>query len=287
MKEVDDMNFAQLLDSANAFLEKSSLNHVSEEDALRPDLIGMKIYDEPIFGVASADSLLFEQLKSPEVVHPESMLPTDWLPEAKSVISFFLPFTETVKRSNAQTKDKASDEWLHARIEGQMMLEALGQYLCESLDREGYSAVFPTTDPRMRIIMPNVSNWSERHVAYACGLGTFGISRGLITKKGMAGRFGSIVTTAVLPVTEHEYSDPFEDCIMCGKCQKNCPVNAIDIKKGVISGKDQAICAPYIQDSYLPPHGPNNRVRYGCGKCQVNVPCESGIPLLKKKHSKD
>ncbi len=272
------MDFDRLIGSAKDFSEKSSLNHVAEEDALREDLAGMRIYEEPLFGVAAADSPMFMQFRSPDVVHPEALLPTDWLDGAKSVLSFFLPFTEAVKRSNAKDRDKASDEWLHARIEGQVMLEALGKYLCDLLEKDGYAAVFPTTDERFRIIAPNISNWSERHVAYACGLGTFGLSRGLITKKGMAGRFGSIITTADLPATVHEYSDPFEYCTMCGKCQKNCPVNAIDKSKGVADGKDQSLCNPYVYASYLPPHGPNNRVRYGCGKCQVNVPCESGIP---------
>jgi len=281
------MDFMQLQEMAKDFLKKSPLNFVSKEDAIRPELAGMKIYEEPIFGAAAADSSLFFDFKKPEVVHPEAMLPSDWLPEAKSVISFFLPFTEQVKRSNAADGSKASDEWLHARIEGQMMLEELGRYLCGLLKAEGEQAVFPTTDSGLRIISPVISNWSERHVAYACGLGTFGVSRGLITKKGMAGRFGSVVTSAVFPATEHEYSDPFEYCIMCGKCQQNCPVQAIDIKKGVINGKDQTICAPFIRESHLPPHGVNQRVRYGCGKCQVNVPCENGIPLKRNKKDAD
>ena len=277
------MDLAKITDAAKEFVEQNTLNYISEEDAIRPDLIGMRIYDEPLIGIAAADSPLFLQLKEPGVVHPEAFLPADWLPGAKSVLSFFLPFTEAVKHSNAQHRETASDEWLHARIEGQMMLEALGHHLCEVLQEDGYSCVFPTTDARFRIIEPCISNWSERHAAYVCGLGTFGISRGLITKKGMAGRFGSIITSAVLPVTQHEYSDPFEYCILCGKCQKNCPAGAIDMSRGVVHGKDQSVCASVVSASYLPPHGPNGRVRYGCGKCQVNVPCESGIPRRQNK----
>ena len=275
------MDFETLQKSALSFCETTPLNFVAEEDALRPDLAGMKIYEEPIFGAASADSPLFQTLKQPGVVHPDAWLPTDWLPEAKSVISFFLPFTDVVKRTNNMERNVASDEWKHARIEGQIMLNAMGKYICEQLEKAGHSAVFPTTDPRFYRIEPLISNWSERHIAYVCGLGTFGISRGLITRKGMAGRFGSVITSAEFPSTPHAYSNPFEYCILCGACQKKCPVDAIDIKKGVIHGKDQAICTPFVRSTYLPPHGPNQRVRYGCGKCQVDVPCESGIPLRK------
>ena len=271
------MDLSRLQEFAETFLEENPLNHVLSEDALRNDLAGMRIYDAPLLGVAAADSPMFLEWKKPEVVHPEAWMPQDWLDGAMSVISFFLPFTEQVKRSNIGG-ERASDEWLHVRIEGQMTLNALGRGLCELLEQAGEKAVFPTTDPRFSLLTPVISNWSERHAAYVCGLGTFGLSKGLITQKGMAGRFGSVITTAELPPTEHEYSNPFEYCIMCGKCQQNCPVNAIDVEKGVVHGKDQSICAPYIAASHLPPHGPNKRVRYGCGKCQVNVPCASRNP---------
>ena len=53
----------------------------------------------------------------------------------------------------------------------------------------GNSSVSGNTDK----VGDYASNWSERHVAYVCGLGTFGC-QGLITSKGLAGRFGSIIT---------------------------------------------------------------------------------------------
>lgn len=136
----------------------------------------------------------------------------------------------------------------------------------------------PTTSGKLRMITPYISTWSERHTAYAAGLGTFGISKGLITKKGMAGRFGSVITDAEFEADIRPYSKPFEYCTMCGACMMKCPVGAIDKSKGCALGKDQLICGPYVSGSHLPPHGPNRRIRYGCGKCQCGVPCESGIP---------
>lgn len=38
-----------------------------------------------------------------------------------------------------------------------------------------------------------------------CGLGIFGLSKGLITSKGIAGRFGSIVTELQIIPNEREY----------------------------------------------------------------------------------
>ena len=146
------------------------------------------------------------------------------------------------------------------------------------LEKEGFASVCPTTSENFRNITPYISNWSERHAAYAAGLGTFGLSKGLITEKGMAGRFGSVITDAEFSPTIRPYSDPFEYCTMCGACMMRCPAGAIDKSKGCALGKDQLICGPYLSGSRLPKHGPNERVRYGCGKCQVGVPCENGIP---------
>ncbi|MBR0026034.1 MAG: epoxyqueuosine reductase [Clostridia bacterium] len=273
------MTVTELLELAARFLEENSLNYLAQEDALRPELAGLRIYDAPIAGVAAADSPLFESFRTPGIVHPEMMLPTDFLPQAKSVISFFVPFTEEVRRSNRTPRERASDEWMHARVEGQNTLSALGKYLTKAMEERGCAAVFPMADPRFHLIEPTVSNWSERHVAYACGLGTFGISRGLITKKGMAGRFFSIITEEELPVTEHDYRDPFAYCILCGACERMCPAGAIDTKRGVIHGKDQMKCKAFLQETTLQPQGSIKRAQYGCGKCQVNVPCEHGIPL--------
>jgi epoxyqueuosine reductase QueG len=106
-----------------------------------------------------------------------------------------------------------------------------------------------------------------------CGLGTFGLSKGLITSKGIAGRFGSIITSLYLPPNKREYEEIYEYCSMCGACVKKCPVNAISIEKG----KNHIICSKFLNqtvEKYKP--------RYGCGKCQVGVPCESMIPKQRK-----
>ena len=270
------MDFELLKKKITDFLLGCPLNYVPEEDAIRPELAGMQIYDEPLFGVADVNDPLFEELRKEGIVGEAFDLPHKWLDNPVSVLSFFLPFTEQVKVSNRKG-DVASDEWLHARIEGQQMMNKLGEYVKELLISEGFDTAFPTTDSRFHLANPYCSNWSERHVAYIAGLGTLSLSKGIITKKGMAGRLGSVITTAKLPVTMREYSSPFEYCIMCGACQKNCPVNAIDMSKGVEKGKNHEICSPFVGKKF-PPNGPNNIVRYGCGKCQVGVPCESKIP---------
>ncbi len=274
------MDYGKLVEEASVFLKECPGNYISEEEAAREEIAGMRIYDDPLFGAASADDPMFAELKTPGIVGPDVFLPADWLKEAKSVLSFFLPFTERVRASNRGNGKRASDEWLHARIEGQEMMNQFGAYICQMLEEEGFLALYPAADARFHMIAPYASNWSERHTAHICGLGTFSLSKGLITEKGMAGRFGSVITNAVLPITERKYSSPFAYCIMCGKCEKNCPAHAIDTKKGVINGKDQVVCEAYVNGS-KGANGPTGKIRYGCGKCQVDVPCESRIPGIR------
>ena len=285
------MTKQELINKIIEFVKNSPDNYVSEEDAIYPRLAGMKMYETPIVEFASADDELFyKEFKKEGIIHPEYMAPQEWLPNSKTVISFFIPFTEEVKASNRCKVDEpyepgvqptCSAEWLHARIEGQAFLNKITDYIQEILENEGFETVCPTTSGKLRMITPYISTWSERHAAYAAGLGTFGLSKGLITRKGMAGRFGSVITTAEFEPTIRPYSDPFEYCTMCGACMVRCPSGAIDKSKGCALGKDQLICGPYINGNRLPPHGPNKRIRYGCGKCQVSVPCENGIPKRK------
>lgn len=273
------------------FVEKSEDNFVSDEDAIYPNLAGMKIYEVPLVGFARADDELFiTEFKKKGIIHPEYMTPLEWLPGSKTVISLFLPFTKEIKNSNRNKIDepyesgipqRCSAEWLHARIEGQIFLNKITDYIQSILENEGFETICPTTSGKLHMITPYISTWSERHAAYTAGLGTFGLSKGLITQKGMAGRFGSVITNAEFEADIRPYSEPFEYCTMCGACMMKCPVSAIDQARGCALGKDQLICGPYVSGSKLPPHGSNQRVRYGCGKCQSGVPCESGIPPQK------
>ncbi len=274
-----------LISKAAQFTEESPLNYVSKDDAIREELVGLKMFEAPLLGFGAADDAMFTELKKKEAVGPQFMLPNQWLDGAKTVVSFFVPFSEQVKKSNYSDDGFASAEWVHARIEGQKFIVALSKYLQETLEAEGYRAVVPSCDERFHSVsawkegqegvwkdVSFASNWSERHVAFVCGLGTFGLSKGLITEKGMAGRIGSVVTDAPFEITERLYTEIYEYCIQCGLCIKRCPVHAITAEKG----KDHTVCAPYVSKAAAP-FAP----RYGCGKCQTNVPCESRNPKVR------
>lgn len=167
------------------------------------------------------------------------------------------------------------------------MIDRVNERILQVLEAEGHLAVSPVRSDRFlareeereRIY---TSNWSERHVAYVCGLGTFGLSKGLITKKGVAGRFTSIVTSLRLTPDVRPYTGLYEYCSLCGACARNCPARAISLE----SGKDHVPCSRFVNttiDRYNPPGTPARRnKRYGCGKCQVRVPCEARIPPPQK-----
>src|ERR1035437_3878346 len=76
----------------------------------------MRIYDQPLLAVASVEDVLWEKLKQPEVVGPAHLSPTEWLSGARSVVSYFLPFTEPVRLAN-RTQDWPATEWLYGRYE--------------------------------------------------------------------------------------------------------------------------------------------------------------------------
>jgi epoxyqueuosine reductase QueG len=178
-----------------------------------------------------------------------------------------------------------SERWARSRFFGEEFNCKLRIHLAEALTKEGYPSVAPERLPGFGYQQSErfglASNWSERHVAFIAGHGTFGLSDALITRWGKAVRFGSAVTHINLPVTEREYGDDhFAWCLWyakgtCGACAKRCPVNAIT----TINGHDKQACFDYIRGTTTPYASRT----YGtgatpCGLCQVGIPCEERVP---------
>ena len=245
-------------DIAN-FTRYNSQNFVDELDM-------MQIWDQPLVGVADASDPMWEKLKEPQIVGPDHLTPKEWLPGAESVISYFLPFTKHIRSSN-KFKGKPSTEWLYGRYEGEMFNNALRLKIVDLIEAHGGNALAPALDERF-MITDHRSNWSERHVAFISGLGTFGLSRSLITSLGTAGRYGSVIVDLKFEPNPRKYQE-FEDyCSKCFKCIERCPVGAI-----TEMGKDIESCSQYLFKILE-----SNKPRYACGKCQTGVPCEYRKP---------
>ncbi|MHB1418352.1 MAG: 4Fe-4S binding protein [Bacillota bacterium] len=236
---------------------------------------GMKIYDKPLIAFASADDPLFEQLKEPDIVWTEHISPGEWLDQSKSVISYFMPFTKNIRESN-RAEGLPSEEWVSSRIDGEAFNDMMRAALEDQVKKLGWRGVAPVIDSRFKMDLKVGfrSNWSERHVAYIAGLGTFGLHRNLITARGCTGRFGSVVTTLALTPTQRPYTRHDEYCPWlvkgeCGACIDRCPVDAIPT-----NDKGKALCNYQMFNVVQPIFKP----RLGCAKCQITVPCETGIP---------
>ena len=253
------MDVRQVEEWVRYFWQNSELNVTAEWN----DLV---LFEEPLVAVADARDPMFVRLQEETAVGAGHFLPAQWLDGARSVISYFLPFSAAVRTAN-RNPGLPAREWLYGRIEGEVFNKALASFLTDKLRREGYAAVNPSADERFQVVERR-SNWSERHVAHVAGLGTFSLNASLITVKGAAGRLNSVVTSAVLAPTVRNYQSFDEYCTHCGACIRRCPPLAVDE-----SGKDHTVCGSYLERVMT-----RFRPRYGCGKCQTAVPCEAGIP---------
>ena len=260
------MLLTDIQEKINRFVLASPKNSVEALETLSTtptSYARMQIWELPLLGVASAVDPMWDILKKPEVVGPHHKSPNEWLPGAKTVISYFLPYTERIRTAN-RIKNVTATEWLYGRWEGEMFNEALRAFIVELVEKNESQALAPLLDKRYEISNLR-GNWSERHAAFVAGLGTFSLSRSMITTLGSAGRFGSVIVDFYLEPTQRKYTQIDEYCLKCGACARRCPPHAIDE-----TGKDNAICKDHIDK--------DKETRYGCAKCQAGVPCEAGIP---------
>lgn len=244
-----------------------------------PEGDNMRIWDAPLVGVAAAADPLFATLKRAEVVGPIHENAEFWLAGARSVISFFLPFSQEVKKTYYRNSPLPSLEWVSGRQNGEVFLNVARRALVRYLEQQGGRAAAPTLDRRYEAV-DLIPMWSERHVAYIAGLGTFGLHAGLLTNKGAAGRIGSVVTNLNLVPTERPYAGVYEYCPWlsdgsCGVCIERCPVGAISAK-----GKDHRVCWTNGEQNIRPAFAAWGY--HSCGHCQVNLPCTDRIPPRKK-----
>jgi epoxyqueuosine reductase len=264
-----------------------------------PGFPGEVIWDAPLVGFADGDDPLFHDYK--RIIGDFHVTPREALemrirasecgpprPAAVSVISFVLPSTPATRQSQRPETAVCSLRWNYARWYGQECIFRLSRHLVALLEDQGYHAVAPELAPWFEVKgdVPNgpASRWSQRHIAYAAGLGTFSLNDGFITPKGLAVRLGSVVCDLPIPVSPRVAPHYMANCLFsrdgaCGKCIDRCPVGAITDR-----GHDKGKCAAYLRQGMPLILQADGRVGYvgpypGCGLCQTGVPCESRIPI--------
>lgn len=268
------------------FTVNSPLNTLKDADNERA-------FEEPLVGFSQGDDPIFEAYKdhvgpfhwTPLEIFQQSFPEVSVKPEQLTVISWVLPHTIKTKIEHREAKKLPTERWARARIFGEEVNNELRKHVVEQFTKSGFQAVAPILSPLYKMIIMSekygfASNWSERHAAYASGLGTFGLCDGLITPKGKAMRVGSVVAKIQLPATKRPYDDHNAYCLFysngtCGVCTSRCPSGALT-REG---GHNKRICAAHLQTTSKYVKSTFGFNGYGCGLCQTGVPCESQIPV--------
>lgn len=261
----------------------------SPENTMRNDA-NEPAWAEPLVGFSSGADPLYKFYKedigdfylSPLEFFTNEFPGVGVAPDQLTVVSWILPQTDATKADHRRETYFPSERWARTRIFGEGVNNGLRRHVIEELKRAGIEALAPMHstlwENRRSERYGFASTWSERHAAYAAGLGTFGLSDGLITPKGKAMRCGSVIARMNVPPTVRPYADHHAYCLFyargtCGRCIDRCPIGAI-----TKDGHDKDICSKYLDMTRQYVNRRFGFDGYGCGLCQTGVPCESGIP---------
>ncbi len=287
-------------------LERKMADWIREAPENRLDRDGADhIFDAPIVGIADGNDPIFEHFR--EVVSPRHRLPREWLtgltaaPRVR-VMVWILPFSEAVRASNRGT-DWPSALYSLSRNNGAALDLVLSRKLADELQAVGHHAAIPILSEGYDVFRtPDrtfSSTWSQRHAAYAAGLGRFGLNQALITARGICVRIGSLVTDAPLetgPARDPSWRAP---CLasgggVCDQCRHRCPIHAISgagLEKLRCYEMRQAVrrrsLDNYVHDLPMIPipvtKSGHTKMHFslGCALCQCGVPCEAQDPFAK------
>jgi len=281
---------------------------------------GARIFARLLIGVARGDDPIFAAFKS--VVGPEHLTPVEmWvqsgLPDSEGlagrlrVSSVVFPYASRIREAGAANQGHMPPEiYCVARNFADSFIRAALDTATRFFQECGYRATSPMSSSAYQLLSKDESgsvyaNWSERHVAFAAGLGTFSLQEALITPVGCNTRMGSVITDAPLTVSPRTSDEPRANCLYfaagaCGACIARCPAGAI-----TKDGHDKRKCRLYgqrVREDMLgralrsilkPKHlRIDNQDRItcsvGCGLCQFGVPCTDRNPtatLQKGRHA--
>ncbi len=255
---------------------------------------GEKIYQSALVGfVAGCDSLFIEYKK---IIGPFHLTPAEAMAMAArsqgvkappadqiGVVSFILPFADPIVKSNAAENRWCSSRWAQARLLGGLFTQKVQMALITELARYGILAAAPDLMPEFKASKNTpvgyASNWSFRHLAFAAGLGSFGMSDLFISAKGTAHRCGAVVVALPLKPDRDQAPHYRHHCLhhqtgACLDCARRCPVGAISDQ-----GHDKNRCSKNVISSW-----PRNQFKYqiniyGCGLCSTRTPCSQESPV--------
>ena len=283
---VNNIEFQTMVTDNGKWIEDLIINYVNSSEHNKA------FWDKPLVGFSRGNDSYYSFFK--DDIGGFYLTPAEFMNcenqslnisgEFITVVSWVLPQTEKTRTENALQKSYPSESWVRTRIYGDDFNKELAQYIVDEIKIRGIAATSPMISNLFEYNRSDkygyASNWSERHAAFVSGLGTFGLCDGLITKAGKAMRCGSVIIGTAIKPTVRSYLKHNEYCLyfskgICMECARRCPAGAIS-KKGHNKNK----CREYQRNVI----GPITKKKYGiqstsCGLCQVNVPCENGVPV--------
>ncbi|MFX0074360.1 MAG: hypothetical protein ACFE96_02885 [Candidatus Hermodarchaeota archaeon] len=299
-----------MIDSMKAFLKEefefNELNRLPEEYG------SGKIFSQPQIGIAQGNDPIFFKFK--EIIGSEHYTPLEmWLASGQEqvpasnlyVVSIVYPFTDEIRKRSItpiQLPKMALPAEIYsiARNYAKAFRNYTMEKITEFFQNRGYNAISgKLSDAYTLVARKNFySTWSENHIAFAAGLGTFGLHEGLITDLGCNIRLASVITDAPLNVTRRKSDEPYANCLYyakgtCRECAQKCPANAITEK-----GYDKMKCNKYrnkVARDMVPRLKPilkaySRRINWkykaqnfpvGCELCQFGVECMDKNPMIR------
>lgn len=278
------------IDTLTEKIDKHPLN------AMEFPFTGERIFDKPLVGFVRGDDPIFHEYK--KIIGPHHWTPEEWIalqaadngvpaPKASdlSVVSFIMPITEKTRTDNAAMAEWPAERWAQTRLLGEMFSQVMVREIVTYLMGRNVLSIAPDVTNLMRKqrypVVGWASPWSHRHVAYAAGLGTWGMHDFLITDKGAAHRCGSFIVNLKLQPNATRPENIHANClhysgVKCLKCATKCPVKAI---REV--GHDKEECFKRVSKTLKYCNQNYHIFIYGCGLCSVGTPCESRNPVKK------
>ncbi len=286
----------------------------NELNRLHGNYGGGRVFSDPLLGVAKGDDRIY--LKFKDVVGAEHFTPLEfWLAEGQEnlpasklrILSIVFPFSSQIRK---ESKNYIELKKLKMPAEiysvGRNYANAFKQETCREVikffENQGFNGVAGLISESFSVFTKGqfYSNWSERHNAFAAGLGTFSLHEALITEVGSNVRLGSVVTDAPLIITPRKSDEPYANCLfyskgICKKCVEKCPAGAISEE-----GHNKNKCYFYGRKierkmnlrlgSILKPHyrrisGEWNEQppTVGCAFCQFGVHCMYKNPMAAEQ----
>jgi epoxyqueuosine reductase len=295
----------ELLEFLKEKFDSSNLNRLPENFG------GKKIFSDPLIGVARGNDSIFFKFK--EIVGSEHFTPLEmWLANDQKqlpasnlyTVSIAYPFTDEIRKESI-TPTILPKIILPAEIYSvaRNFAKSFRNYIMEQtidfFHEKGYNAVSGKLSEAYTLVAKKdfYSTWSENHVAFAAGLGTFGLHEGLITELGCNIRLASVITDAPLEITPRKSDEPYANCLYyakgtCRECARKCPANAITEK-----GYDKTKCNKYrnkVAREMVPRlkttlKSYSRRINWkykahnfpvGCELCQFGVECMDKNPMI-------